>query len=250
MKWRVIPLHTDGAFSNMALDEAVGDAVARGESPATIRFWRWQPSAVTIGRFQSLHDEIDVARCRELGVDWTRRVTGGGAVYHDYDGEITYSIIAPESAFPKGIIESYHVICGYVVNALRQLGFADATFVPINDIIVAGKKISGNAQTRRSGIVHQHGTVLFDVDVSKMFSLLKVPDEKIRDKMIAAVQDRVTSVVKQNPKISRDDVYKAMLAAFTADKDWEFGQLSGAELERAGELAASKYSSDEWREKR
>ncbi len=245
MQWRVIPLEEHDAFTNMAIDEAASEAIASGNAAPTIRFYKWKPSAVSIGCFQSMEDEIDLNICKQLSVDTVRRRTGGGAVYHDNLGEITYSVIAPESMFPKNIIESYKIICGWIIDSFALLGL-QATFIPINDIIVNGKKISGNAQTRRGRVLLQHGTILYDVDVKKMFSLLKVPDEKIRDKMIAAVEERVTSVTKQNAQITKDAVYDALLKGFTANKEWQFGKWSDNEIQRAQELAKMRYSTKDW----
>src|SRR3989344_9694956 len=98
-KWRVLPLESYDAYMAMAIDEAISEAVAAGGEP-TIRFWSWKPSAVSIGYFQSLDEEVNIQRCYELGVDYVRRRTGGGAVYHDSKGELTYSVIAPEAMFP------------------------------------------------------------------------------------------------------------------------------------------------------
>jgi len=259
--WRVVGLETRDAFENMAIDEAVSEMVATQDSPPTIRFYRWKPSAVSIGYFQSLHDEIALEKCVAAGVDCVRRRTGGGAVYHDYDGELTYSVIAPESIFPKGIIDSYHVICGWIMDGLSRTGI-DACFKPINDIVIAdnvtsnegillsGKKISGNAQTRRGGVLLQHGTILFKVDVKKMFSLLKVGQDKIADKMIAAVEERVTAVNQIDPSISFDDLYRAMAEAFTENKKWTPGEWTLAEMMRAQELAERRYLTREWLEMR
>lgn len=244
-RWRLIDLSANTAAINMALDEAIGDAVKRKESLPTIRLYKWQPSAVSIGYFQSLNDEVDVELCRKLGVDFVRRKTGGGAVYHDSDGEITYSVIAPEQLFPKGITESYHVICGWIVDALKRLGIA-AEFKPINDIIVGGKKISGNAQTRRNGILLQHGTILYKLDVATMFSLLKVPKEKISDKFIADVKQRVTSATDLNPSITEEQLKEALVAAFTNGKDFEIGKCSETEMAAAAKLSRQRYSADEW----
>ena len=113
--WRIIPLSENSAALNMAIDHAIYEAVAQNKSPPTIRFYAWKPSAVSIGTFQSMHDEIDIEKCNAQSVEYVRRRTGGGAVYHDNRGEITYSVIAPESMFPKNIIESYQVICGWVI---------------------------------------------------------------------------------------------------------------------------------------
>lgn len=244
MKWRAIPLHTTDAFTAMAIDEAVSESVSQGKSPPTIRFWRWNPSAVSIGYFQSIQDEVNLDACKEFGVDVVRRKTGGGTVYHDYNGEITYSVTAPENILPKGITESYHEICGWLIRGLKNLGI-DAQFVPINDVVAGGRKISGNAQTRRNGVVLQHGTVLYDLDIKKMFTLLKISQEKISDKMIKAVEDRVTRVLNFR-QISLEDLYKALLQGFTEGKDYEFGELSEEEKNRAAKLSGSRYKKEEW----
>lgn len=243
MKWRVIPLHTTDAFTAMAIDEAVSESVANGGDP-TIRFWRWNPSAVSIGYFQGIEDEVNLDVCKNTGVSVVRRRTGGGAVYHDFNGEITYSVIGPEEIFPKGIRESYQTICNWVVNGLSKLGI-EAQFVPINDIIVGQKKISGNAQTRRDGILLQHGTILYDVDVGKMFSLLKISQEKISDKMIKAVQERVTRVL-DHKMVSIEQFYQSLLQGFTEGKEFEIKTLTDEEIKRAKELYEKKYSTREW----
>lgn len=243
IKWRFIPLQTNNAAMNMAIDEAISESVKKGADP-TIRFYQWKPSAVSIGCFQSMNDEIDIKKCKELGVEYVRRITGGGAVYHDFDGEITYSVIIPACEINLGITESYREICGWIVKSLKLLEI-ESFFKPINDIVVGDKKISGNAQTRRDGVVLQHGTILYDVDVEKMFSLLKVPDEKIRDKMIAAVKERVTSV-KAHSSATKTETYKALVKGFLDGKDFWEGTLTNEELKRAKELAEIKYSEDYW----
>ncbi|MBI2141573.1 lipoate--protein ligase family protein [Candidatus Woesearchaeota archaeon] len=243
--WRVLDLTANSASVNMALDEAISDAVKAKKALPTIRFYKWKPSAVSVGYFQSLTDEVDVALCKKTGIDFVRRRTGGGAVYHDGNGEITYSVIAPESLFPKGITESYHVICGWIADALGRIGIP-AEFKPINDIIAAGKKISGNAQTRRNGILLQHGTILYKLDVATMFSLLKVPKEKISDKFIEDVKQRVTSVTDINPQVTEQQLKDALVAGFTSGKEFEFGTITAEEKAAAEKLAKERYGSDEW----
>jgi lipoate---protein ligase len=244
MRWRLIDYSENDAFMNMAIDEAVSESVANGSSPPTIRFYGWNPAAVSLGYFQSIAREINPDRCAELGVDVVRRRTGGGAVFHDPEGEITYSVIAKEGLFPKDIIASYKDICGCIVDSLGLLGI-QAEFKPINDIIVSGKKISGNAQTRRSGVLLQHGTVLYCVDVEKMFSILRVPDEKIKDKMIADAKERVTSIRQQRNK-SWEETYEALVEGFTKGREIELGRLTESERARADELASSRYRKKGW----
>ncbi|MDE1856856.1 MAG: lipoate--protein ligase family protein [Candidatus Micrarchaeota archaeon] len=244
MEWRVIELETHDAYTNMAIDHAVSDAVSSGTALPTIRFYKWLPSAVSIGCFQSMDDEVNIEECQRLGVDAVRRRTGGGAVYHDSKGEITYSVIGPLDAFPTGIRDSYAMICGWVIDGLSGLGI-NAEFAPINDIVASGKKISGNAQTRRDGVLLQHGTVLYDLDVRTMFSVLKISKEKISDKMIKSVEERVTKV-RNFTDASQDDLYKALMKGFTEGKDYNVGRLSEGENRSAAHLASTIYCTKPW----
>jgi lipoate-protein ligase A len=228
----------------MAADEAVSSAVAKKISPPTIRFYTWTPSAVSIGHFQSMNDEVDVRRCRELDIDYVRRKTGGGAVYHDEKGELTYSVIAPEALFPKGIIESYELICGWIIDALSTLGM-DARFAPINDITVDGRKVSGNAQSRHGGMLVQHGTILYDLNVERMFSVLKISKEKISDKAITDVRNRV-ACVRNYSGVTREELYNAMFKSFAEGKEYEIGKLSKEELDSIRFLEETVYRTDGW----
>ncbi|MHC1591226.1 MAG: lipoate--protein ligase family protein, partial [Candidatus Helarchaeales archaeon] len=170
-KWRLIELETHDAFTNMAIDEVIFNARIQDEVPNTIRFYRWKPSAVSIGKNQSLSAEVNLAACEELGIDVVRRITGGGAVYHDYEGEITYSIIAREGEeVPSDIDESFRKLCKGIILALQKLGLeAEHGVFHCPSIFVKNRKISGNAQARRKGVVLQHGTILLDYDPSLMY---------------------------------------------------------------------------------
>ena len=241
--WRVIPLKILPAAENMAVDEAIADTVKDGISPPTIRFYSWKPSAVTIGCFQCLHDEVNVAGCEEKGIDIVRRHTGGGAVYHDYSGEITYSVLAPERYFDSDIKKSYRDICGWIVDGLAIAGIK-AEFRPINDIVVNHKKISGSAQTRRKGVLTQHGTILLNVDRETMFSVLKPSEKKLADKDARSFKDYVTSAAEEGCP-SRQLLYNALLHGFTNGKSWKPGGLIDHEIE-AVKLLVPKYQSEEW----
>ena len=245
MQWRLIKQQAYSAPMNMAIDHAISESVGKGEQLPTVRFYTWNPSAVSIGCFQSLHDEVDIAACKKAGVDIVRRRTGGGAVFHDSAGEITYSVIAPLSEFDgMGITESYKIICGWVVNGLAELGIK-GEFHPINDILVDGKKISGNAQTRRGGVLLQHGTVLLDADVDLMFSLLRVKDIKIRDKLIKNVKERITKIADFG-KFSREEVYTALVAGLTQGKEYQEGKVTAEEMAFALKVKKIIYENDSW----
>jgi len=244
MRWRMIRFEHWNAAMNMALDEAASDAVRCGHSPPTVRFYGWNPSAVSIGCFQSLEDEVNLEACKALGIEWVRRRTGAGAVYHDREGEITYSVIAPEGMMERDIGKAYRVVCGWIIEALALVGI-EAHFEPINDILVGKRKISGSAQTRRGGVFLQHGTLLYDVDPRRMFSVLKVGKTKISDKAIAAFEERVTAVSRL-AHISKERMIASLLESFTESKDWEFGTWSAHEMSEARRLAKERYGSDAW----
>jgi lipoate---protein ligase len=211
---------------------------------AVLRIYGWRPPAVSIGYFQSMDLEVQVDECRRRGIDVVRRMTGGGAVYHE--AEVTYSFIT--NVFPSDILQSYKLICEPVTKALRILGF-DARFVPLNDIVVGsdGVKVSGNAQTRRKNVILQHGTILLEVDVEKMFSVLKVPSEKMKDKIIDDVKKRVIGI--QRPY---EEVVSALKTSFSETFDCRLvpDSITSEEYVRVNSLIINKYSLDSWNWKR
>ncbi|MEM2326799.1 MAG: biotin/lipoate A/B protein ligase family protein [Candidatus Bathyarchaeia archaeon] len=249
-KWRLLDTGLNDAFYNMALDEAIAIARSRNIVPNTIRFFRWEPSAVSIGYFQSMEEEVDIEACRRLGIDYVRRRTGGGAVYHDRDGELTYSIVVSEDhpLVSRDFQKTYENLCSGLIRGLRLLG-VPAEFRPINDIVVGGRKISGNAQTRGMNVVHQHGTILRDVNPTIMFTVLKVPSEKIRDKMIKSVEERVTSINKYlGREVSFEELREALISGFEEAFGIELipGKVEDFEERLAISLKREKYSTREW----
>ena len=239
-KIRVLETGYNRAALNMALDEAVMENV--GEVPV-LRIYGWRPAAVSVGYFQSIKEEVDLEKCRQLGVDIVRRLTGGGAVLHE--SELTYSFITRQ--YPKNIMESYRWICDAVVMSINRLGF-NAIFVPLNDIIVNDKKVSGNAQTRKKGVLMQHGTILLSVNLDKMFSVLKVPSEKLRDKIIKDVKERVSGLAGR----TFDDMASSIKTSFRDKFDATLiaDNLNEKEISRAEWLAEHKYGSEGWNLKR
>jgi lipoate-protein ligase A len=251
-QWRLLQTGFANAYSNMAIDKAILVVNSEGNVPPTVRFYGWSPPAISIGYFQSLTEEVDIHACERFGVDYVRRITGGGAVFHEK--ELTYSIVVAEShpAIPKNILKSYGRICGAVMKGLLQLGI-ESEYAPINDIVTGGRKISGNAQTRKFETVLQHGTVLMDVDVDTMFSLLKVPNEKIKDKLIADVKQRVTSMKHiLGNEIGFQEVARAMKIGFEEEFNVELieGTLSNEELGLAKQFEEESFSTKEWNQRR
>jgi lipoate-protein ligase A len=196
MKFRIIIDSYHDAATNMAIDEAIL-RTRKSKDFNTLRLYHWDPSAVSIGYFQSIFDEINLEYAEKNRISVIRRITGGGAVYHDHRGDLTYSIIVNQG-FPgiSNLKESYTVLSSGLLKGLIKFGL-DAKFEGINDISVNSKKISGNAQTRRFESVLQHGTLLLSVNPELMFSVLKVDNEKMKDKLIKNVYEHVTSIEKE-----------------------------------------------------
>ncbi|MDR2247168.1 MAG: lipoate--protein ligase family protein [Treponema sp.] len=246
-------------YYNMGLDEALLESAAQRGALPVLRFYGWAPQAVSVGYFQGLEEEVDTQACKDRGVDVIRRITGGGAVFHH--AELTYSIILP-SGHPlagSSIHDSYRILCGGLIRGLALLGLR-ARFAPINDILCGDRKISGNAQTRRMNAVLQHGTVLLDLDVGLMFSLLKVPEEKMKGRLMRDVTARVTSLRAQGLSVGFGETEAAMIEGFRLALGLEFavplsapaypGGPAPAEDGRAWELAVTRFASPEWLYKR
>lgn len=251
-QWRLLQTGMNTASVNMAIDRAILVANSEGKVPPTVRLYGWVPPAISIGYFQSLTEEVDIDACKKFGVEYVRRITGGGAVFHDK--ELTYSIVIPEShpELPKNIIKSYGRICGAIIKGLHRLEI-ESEYAPINDIIVNGRKISGSAQTRKARTVLQHGTILMDVDVDTMFSLLKVPNEKIKDKLITDVKQRVTSIKHiWGREAQFEEVARAMKQGFEEEFHIKLveGTLTKEELLRAKKFEKDCFSSKDWNHRR
>ncbi len=230
---------------NMALDETL--LINLHEYGPTLRLYGWNPPAISIGYFQSLEENINVDRAMSMGVDIVRRITGGGTVYHKW--EVTYSIVMPP---PKGtILDSYKLVEKGIVEALNRVGL-QAEYSGINDITVHNRKISGNAQTRKYGGMLQHGTILMDVDVDEMFSLLKVSEEKMRDKLVKNVKERVTSLKHEGVDVEFEELQKLLAHGFRKALDASIYEekLDENLLKQAKELEARKYVTREWNYRR
>lgn len=249
---RLLTTGFNTAFWNMGADEAILEAVAWNKVMPTLRFYGWEPHAISIGYFQGIEEEVDIEACTVHNIDIVRRITGGGAVFHA--DELTYSIVIPETHYlaSHDILKSYESILQGVINGFKTLGIS-AEFAPINDIIVNGKKISGNAQTRKYGCILQHGTILISVDPDTMFELLKVPNEKLKGKLIENVKQRVTSVAAMLGKQpSFESVQNSFIEGFAAllKEPLVHESLTAEEQQRAQFLAVSKFSEKSWNYKR
>lgn len=253
-KWRLVRLSVNDVFTNMAIDEAITTARIEGLVPNTLRFYRWKPSAVSVGRFQDVYNEVHVESCRRHGVDIVRRITGGGTVYHDCDGEITYSVIAREIDFGStDVVYAYNTISNGLIEAAKILG-VNADFNPGDprncpNIAVSGKKISGSAQFHKAAVLLQHGTFLLDVDLEKMFTFLRVPWAKTFQDVVCVARDRLSSIGKElNRKVSIEEAYEALVQGFrkALKIELEAEALTHYEQQLASKLRKEKFSTDRW----
>jgi lipoate-protein ligase A len=251
--WRLLTLETNNAAKNMAIDEAILTARIAGQVPNTLRFYRWQPSAVSVGKNQNPEAEVYLDAAKQLGVDAVRRISGGGTVYHDYEGEVTYSVTVKTADLGTGDITAvYFKIYEAITDALRLLGIpadfssGDAKNCP--NLTVNGKKISGSSQTITRGVVLQHGTILRSVDLPKMFSLLKLKD--LNCTLAADIGKRkITSIQNElGHKISPDTIANALAQGFKAILKIQLEEtaLTPYEGELANKLCKEKYSTKEW----
>ena len=251
--WRLLPLETNDAFMNMAIDEAILTARVANRVPNTLRLYRWQPSAVSIGKNQNPHNELYIDNCRKMGVDIVRRISGGGTVFHSAKDEVTYSVIAQTASIAKNIPAMYQRIYAAITDALRLVGIpadfntGDARNCP--NLTVSGKKISGSAQTIRKGAVLQHGTLLLDVDLNQMFTLLRVPWAKSCKQVVAIAKDKITSVTLElNHAVSPETTSNALIEGFKNAFGTQIvaGKLTPFEIKLSEQLCKEKYATDEW----
>jgi len=252
--WRLLRLKACDAFTNMAVDEAIVTARIEGLVPNTLRLYRWSPSAVSVGRFQDVSNEVQVENCQRLGIDIVRRITGGGTVYHDSQGEITYSVIAREEDLgTKDVLQAYNTICNGLIEAAKILSVkADFdTGDPKNcpNITIQGRKISGSAQFHKGGVLLQHGTFLLDADLEKMFTFLRVPWAKTITDVVCVAREKLTSVKEELGRaVSTEEAYWALAKGFETALNLQLrdGALTAQEQKLARDLRRGKFSTQEW----
>jgi lipoate-protein ligase A len=238
-RWRVLGYETRAAAMNLALDDAIAEAMLFRIAGPTIRFYGWRPAAVSIGRSQDLHEVVDLDRCRELGVQVVRRCTEGEAFFHDQDKEISYSVICPEDMMPTDPQEACAEISGWVVNALRLLGI-EASLESHCEVLVDGKRIGLGSQLRRQGVFMQHGTFIYDLDRARMSSLLRTSGQGAK-----GGAEMATSV-REHKKTPWEYAMAALTNAFIMNKQWYAGDLSHDEMVRAERIVNERYGKDEW----
>ncbi|ANU12239.1 biotin/lipoate A/B protein ligase family protein [Planococcus antarcticus] len=255
----------------MALDEALLTWHSEGLIPPVIRFYSWEPAALSIGYFQKVEKEIDMEMVNRLGLGFVRRPTGGRGVLHEH--ELTYSIIVSEDYpdIPETVTEAYRVLSEGLLEGFKNLGL-DAYFsVPDTDdkradlkkpksavcfdapswyeMVVGGKKVAGSAQTRQKGVILQHGAILIDLDAEKLLSVFKFSNEEAKQRMRIKIPEKAVSInsLRKEPT-TQEECIQAFKTGFeqALSIDLQPYVLTEQQLEDVKTLEEKKYANDEW----
>lgn len=239
---RIIINENTDPFFNLASEQYLLDS----DIDSAFVLWRNAP-AVIIGTNQNAYAEINLDFVEQNGIKVVRRLTGGGAVFHDL-GNLNYTFVTPHK---ENSDIDFARFCNPVIDFLKSLG-CDASLSGRNDIIVSEKKVSGSAQTVRNGKTMHHGTLLFSSDLSHIALSLNVNKDKLKAKGIKSVSSRVGNIIDfVSEKYSTMDVneFKKCLADYiTSHSEFECAlePFSEREIEAIRKLADEKYSSWEW----
>lgn len=236
---RYIINNSTNPFFNIALEEYCLMHVDPGEDYFLL--WQNEPSII-IGRNQNTLEEINQRFVKERGIKVVRRISGGGAVYHDL-GNLNFTFI---SSVDPGRAINFSVFANPVIKVLKELG-VDAILVGRNDITAYGKKISGNAQRLYRRKFLQHGTLLFDVNIDDLAEALNVSADKIESKGIKSIRSRVGNIrefLKEDMTI--DEFRERLQRRLSDDYRSKEIKLSEEMILRVSETARDKFASWAW----
>lgn len=226
-------------YFNLAMEEYLFNLE---DNESYVLLWQNEPTIV-VGKHQNTAQEINSEYVKEKGIHIVRRITGGGAVYHDL-GNLNFTFII------KGMENSefdFKKFTMPIIKALGRLG-VESELSGRNDITIDGKKFSGNAQSVKQGKLLHHGTLLFDSRMEELVKALKVSEDKFQSKSVKSVRARVTNI----KDYLHDDItvteFKELLLKYMFDEDIELreSELSKADLENIDSLMKNKYMSWDW----
>ncbi len=223
---------------NLALEELLFTRMST-DSPGYFLLWHNAPSII-VGRHQNTAAEINKELVEKYNLPVVRRMTGGGAVYHDL-GNVNFSFLRPLRQGESGHID-FTIFLQPIVETLQALG-VDASFTSRNDITCGERKLSGSAQLRRAGKVLHHGTLLVDLDLDMLGAVLMGAPDKYLSKGIASIRSRVANLREFLPASVTMESIKDALVQRCAP---EIIELDAALMDEAQLLAEEKYRTRQW----
>jgi lipoate-protein ligase A len=247
-KWRLLDLGAISGYTMTNLYEAVGHAVSSGKVPNTVILNHPESPFVNIGYHQLMDKEINIDYAREMGFDLVRRTIGGGAIL-DGPWEQDYFVVINRSSpdCPKSIPEFYQTFMKPPLYALKKLGF-DAAIRQPNDILVKGKKISGNGAIGIEKANVLAGDLLLEAPTHLMSEIINAPDEKFRDKLAKSMTEWITSIRTNTGKeTSREYVKQLIVEGFKEELgiELEMGEMIESEKRKLEELVEERKT-EEW----
>ena len=227
------------AYDNMALEEFVFEGLPAEDE----YFMLWQnKNAVVVGKYQNTVEEINQDFVRKNGIQVVRRLSGGGAMYQDM-GNLNFTFVVKQEA-AKSL--DFEIFIQPVVHALAQLGVR-AEMSSRNDIVIEGKKFSGNSQYNKRGRTMHHGTMLFCSDLNVIQDALRVKADKIESKGIKSVRSHVTNIADFLPKETTLEEFKDVLLRHMFDANsLQKYELTEHDLKAVKVLRDEKYATWEW----
>lgn len=226
-------------FFNLAMEEYLFNL---DDDNDYVLLWQNEPTIV-VGKYQNTAEEINSEYVKEKGIHVVRRITGGGAVYHDL-GNLNYTFISKGTGKKEFDFSKFTMP---IVKALERFG-VKAELSGRNDITIDQKKFSGNAQYVKQGKVLHHGTLLFNSKMEELTKALKVSEDKFQSKGIKSVRARVTNIADYLSKNISVSQFKELLLKYMLDEDTELieGQLKAADMNEINLLMKNKYMNWDW----
>lgn len=235
---KFIKTNWDIPYYNFALEEYLLKEAPEDEY---VFFYIHKPSII-VGKFQNTIEEINKEFVDEKNIVVARRLSGGGAVYHD-SGNLNFSFVHKAG---KEDVNNFKKFTKPVIDALKELG-VQAELSGRNDILVDEKKVSGNAQCFKNGRILHHGTLLYNADMSNLSKSLKVKDLKIKSKGIKSVRSRVGNIADYMTEDMEIHEFKDfLLEQFGESKNIEEYKLSDEVLESLNSKVESQFSTWDW----